>query len=153
MLHSAMIIIITSKLNIDCHRFWKKKYHLQEWEKQSYLAEKSDHGHEESTRYACDAVGNIVPEVNIDVWLSVILPIVVGKQPLNGLWYEFCKIENFVKKSMTSVPGPASWWELQWWSRSPCKALPERHLYYIIITKTILNHNYHHWHDLISGWV
>ena len=61
MLHNVMIIIITSKLNIDCHRI------IQEWEKQSYLAEKSDHGHEESTRYACDAVGNIVPEVNIDV--------------------------------------------------------------------------------------
>merc|ERR1719249_8046 len=27
----------------------------------SRLAEKSDHSHEESTRYACDAVGNIVP--------------------------------------------------------------------------------------------
>ena len=142
-----MIIIITSKLNIDCHRIMKEKvsstiswssrmreailpcwkvrpwswgvHKICLWRCRQYCA---------WSEHWCLIVSffaNRGEEITIKWAVIRVLPI-----------WKFCEKVKFVK-SMTSVPGPASWWELQWWSRSPCKALPERHLY-CIITKTII---------------
>ena len=51
-------------------------------------------------------------------WLNILVDIV----------YIDYSYKDMSSQSLTSVPCPASWWGLQWWSRSPCTASPEHHL-------------------------
>ena len=52
------------------------------------------------------------------IWLNILVDIVY----IGYLYKDMCR------QSLTSAPWPASWWGLQWWSRSPCTALPDHHV-------------------------